>query len=74
MRKEINELINNNMTSKFKSFLNKLTSKDSKPKQSIQISKKKKLDIAGFFYLTDHIIISPFPDEDSIEEIADYLN
>ena len=28
----------------------------------------------GFYYLTERVLMSPFPSEDFIEEIADYLN
>lgn len=31
-------------------------------------------NIHGFFYLTERIMIAPFPDEELIERIADYLN
>ena len=31
-------------------------------------------NIKGFFYLTERIMIAPFPDEEHIEMIAEYLN
>jgi hypothetical protein len=30
--------------------------------------------VKGFFYLTERIIMCPFPDEDVIQDISDYLN
>ena len=56
--------------SKFKSFLSKLGG----PKKEKTVVTKKKVAIPGLFYLTDHLIVCPFPDEEWIEEIANYLN
>ncbi len=30
--------------------------------------------VEGFFYLTERIIIAPFPSADLIDQVADYLN